>query len=330
VRKLFILFLTFTILVGSTGCSKKNNASSTDTDSSDRASNDETLSYESNDNQLEGSDGDSSKATNSEVSSVKSSKSVSSPLTPATTIAPTITPIPTIKVVIPEGFSAAQIGDRLQANGVCSKKDFLETINSYDFTYYSLVSKIPANTNRCFKLEGYLFPETYIFYLNMKPQDVIGKMLRVSEDRIGSKYSYTGMSTDDIIILASIIQLEAASLSDMQMVSAVFHNRRAKGMRLEADPTINYVERYLVPNISGDTDRYDKFYNTYRCLDLPAGAICNPGANALKAAVSPTAGITYLYFVTNINTGIFYYANTWEDHVANCATVGVTPHESVG
>ncbi len=83
------------------------------------------------------------------------------------------------------------------------------------------------------------------------------------------------------------------------------------------------MEQYLKPNISGDKNRYNAYYNTYKCSALPAGAICNPGTDALKAAVSP-ADTTFLYFVTD-KSGIFYFADTWEQHVANCKTAGVTP-----
>ena len=237
-----------------------------------------------------------------------------------------LVPTTTATVLIPEGFTASQIGDRLEANGVCKKAAFLNTINTYDFSYYPLVSKISANPNRCFKIEGYLFPDTYLFYLNMKPQDVIGKMLRDAEDKIGSKYNYQGMSTDDIITLASIIQKEAASLDQMKKVSSVFHNRLKQGMRLQADSTIYYVEKYLKPNIAGDINRFNAYYNTYKCNALPAGAICNPGALALQAAVSP-ADTTYMYFVAD-KSGNYYYANTWDEHVQNCVTAGVIPSTS--
>lgn len=234
--------------------------------------------------------------------------------------------IVTVKVLIPEGYTASQIGDRLEANGVCKKAAFLSTINSYNFSYYPLVSKIAPDPNRCYKLEGYLFPDTYEFYINTLPQDVIGKMLRDAEVKIGENYSYSGMTTDEIITLASIIQQEAASLDQMEKVSSVFHNRLKQAIRLQADPTIYYVENYLKPNITGDKDRFSAYYNTYKCNALPSGAICNPGALALQAAVSP-AETTYIYFVTD-KSGNYYYATTWEQHVQNCITAGVTPSPS--
>lgn len=302
------------VLLGSIGCRHQSLTGSND-------SGDTAISGVDSSIQLQDPQGSDNTAPDSgNTGSASSSPSSESSAKPAS---PTITPIPTVTVLIPEGFTASQIGDRLEAKGVCKKADFLNMINSYDFSYYPLVAKIPVNPNRCYKLEGYLYPNTYLFYLAMKPQDVIGKMLRQAEDKIGSTYDFPGMSTDEIITLASIIQKEAANLTDMKNVSSVFHNRLKRGMQLQADPTIYYVEQYLKPNLTGDINRFNAYYNTYKCKALPSGAICNPGSLALQAAVSP-ADTTFLYFVTD-KAGTFYYANTWEEHVANCVKAGVLP-----
>ena len=182
-----------------------------------------------------------------------------------------------VRITFPEGYSISQIGDKLEEFGVCTKAAFLSTVNSYDFSYYKLVAAIPSNENRYYKLEGYLFPNTYEFYKNSKPQDVIGKMLRSAESNIGSKYSYPGMTTDEIITLASIIEKEANSTAEMAKISSVFHNRLKAGMKLQSDPTIHYIEWYVKPNLTGDINRYNSYYNTYKCSALPAGPICNPG-----------------------------------------------------
>ena len=223
----------------------------------------------------------------------------------------------TVRVVIPEGFTLSQIGDRLEAKGVCKKADLLKTANSYDFSYYSLIGKLGTNVNRCYKLEGYLFPDTYEFYTNMKPQDALGKMLKNAQDKIGTSYSYAGMTTDQVVTLASMIEKEAASAEEMKKISSVFHNRLKAGMRLQADPTIIYIESYVKPNLTGDKNRYNSFYNTYKCSALPVGAICNPGKAALNAAANPES-TDYLYFAAD-QSGNYYYAKTYEEHKANLA-----------
>ncbi len=225
-------------------------------------------------------------------------------------------------MVIPEGFTLSQIGDRLEANGVCKKADLLKTANTYDFSYYSLIGALSSSANRCYKLEGYLFPDTYDFYINMKPQDALGKMLRGAQNKIGSTYSYPGMTTDQVITLASIIEKESNNVTEMAKVSSVFHNRLKAGMRLQADVTINYVEKYLKPNLSdAHKNDYNSYYNTYKCKALPAGPICNPGANALYAASHP-ADTDFLYFAAD-SSGNYYYAKTLEEHQANLAKGGI-------
>ena len=212
-----------------------------------------------------------------------------------------------VSVTIPEGFTLSQIGDRLEARGVCKKADFVKAAQSYDFSYYPLVKQIPANARRCYRLEGYLYPETYDFFVGMKPQDAVGKFLRVAEEEIGGKYSYSGMTTDQVITLASIIEREAQTPEDMKKVSSVFHNRLKQKMILQADSTRDYCNNYLIP-VFGDSSKYA--YNTYpnRAPGLPAGPICNPGASALAAAAHP-ADTDFLYFATGTNHK-FYYGKT--------------------
>lgn len=233
---------------------------------------------------------------------------------PGSSAATTLAESNTVSVTVPYGYSLSQIGDTLQAKGVCSKSDFLSTVNSYDFSYYPLVSQIPANSNRCYKLEGYLYPDTYYFYKNEKPQNVIGKMLRGAETYIGSKYNYSGMSTYQIITLASIIQKEVKTTDDMKIVSMIFHNRINTKMHLNADPTKNYIEYYVKPNLTGDINRYNSYYNTDKCIGLPAGPICSPGANALNAAANPdTSYADYYYFFTN-KSGKLICSKTYDEH----------------
>jgi uncharacterized YceG family protein len=157
----------------------------------------------------------------------------------------------------------------------------------------------------------------------MKPEDAIGVMLRGAESNIGTKYSYPGMTTAQVITLASIIQKEAANFSDMQNISSVFHNRLKANMKLQADSTIYYIERYVKPNLTGDINRYNSFYNTNKCPALPVGPICSPGTLALKAAVAPS-NTNYLYFVAD-SSGKYYFAKTYEEQLQNCILAGVSP-----
>ncbi len=225
-----------------------------------------------------------------------------------------------VTLTFPEGFTIAQIGARLEANHVCSKADFIKSAQTYDFTYYPLVKAIPADGKRAYKLEGYLFPDTYELYTNMKPQDVVGKFLRNAESRIDGKYSSGGMTTDQLVTLASIVEGEADNPEDMKKVSSVFHNRLKDGKRLEADATRTYCTQTLLAPNGPFSDDYKYYYNTYRCAALPAGPVCNPGEAALYAAANP-ASTDYYFFITA--NGKYYYQKTLEEHDAKLKELGM-------
>ena len=232
----------------------------------------------------------------------------------------------TVRVTIPEGYSTAQIFQRLEEKGVCSAAELFATVNTYDFSYYPLVAQIgtTGTGNRCFRLEGYLFPNTYEFYLNDKPENAIGVLLRGAQSKITA--ARPGYTIDETLTVASLIERETNDPAQMANVASVIYNRLESGMKLQIDATIVYVERYIKPYISGDINRYNADYNTYKCPGLPAGPICNPGSAALNAAVNP-AQTDYLYFVTG--GGQTLYASTYEEHQQNCQALGVEPSESL-
>lgn len=206
----------------------------------------------------------------------------------------------TVRVTITEGMTLTQIFKKLEANGVCSFDDLMKTAESYDYSYYPLIAARPSNT-RAFKLEGYLFPNTYDFYKNEKPQDAIGRFLRVGEKYITSqdraKARAMGYSMDQILTVASIIEKEGANPNEVRKIAAVIYNRLEAGKQLQMDSGIYYIERSVKPYISGDVNRYNSLYNMYKCKGLPAGPICNPGARTINAALDP-ADVNYLYFAT--------------------------------
>ncbi len=260
----------------------------------------------------------SSRDTPSKIYSASSSKTSSKTSSAVVSAAVSSAPAKTaVTVLIPPGFSVGQIADRLEAKNVCKKDAFLKAVNEGDFSSFPLVKAIPANPNRCFRLEGYLFPDTYEFYTNSDPETVIKKILQNTEKKIGAKYQYTGMSTYELITLASIIEKECGT-SARNKVSTVLHNRLKKGRKLQCDATIYYVEREIKPYITGDKNRYNSYYNTYKCSALPAGPICSPSAKSLEAAANPAAG-DYLYFGSKAD-GSYYFMTEEEWIAANTST----------
>ena len=133
-----------------------------------------------------------------------------------------------------------------------------------------------------------------------------------------------GYTFDEIITVASIIQKESGQVAENAKVSSVIFNRLAINMPLQCDVTGNYLEKYVKPYVVDYNEEYENNYDTFKCSALPAGAICNPGVEAIKAALTP-ADTDYLFFVTDSSdTSIFYYAKTYSEHLANCKTAGYT------
>jgi UPF0755 protein len=237
-------------------------------------------------------------------------KSQSSSKTPLTSQSSSSIPIKTVvNVTIPEGFSIFDIGKRLEDNGVCSQADFLSAVNLFNYSSYSVTNSIDNVSKRYYKLEGYLYPSTYQFYKNTKPDDVIAKIIKTTQSKIAPNYSYPGMTIDQIITIASLIQEEAARYDDMVNVSAVIHNRLKIKMLLQLDCTTVYLNNYFKTPEPYDTYKY--FYSTKRetCPALPVGPICSPGASALKAAINPSDNPDYLFFKSD-SLGNYSFSKT--------------------
>jgi uncharacterized YceG family protein len=207
----------------------------------------------------------------------------------------------------------------LVSKGVCASTDYLyHAMADYDFSYYPLVKEIKADENRCFKLEGYLYPDTYEFYRLSSGQNVIGKFLRASEAKITNedreKAQSLGYSMDEILTVASLVQKEAGKKEDMPLIASVIYNRLKKPMKLQLDASIYYIERYVKPYLNGDINRYNEYYNTYKCAALPAGPICNPGSEAIQAALNP-AQSNYYYFYSDAE-GNYHFSENYSSPVS--------------
>ncbi len=240
-------------------------------------------------------------------------------------LAPRVYGIPsTVKITIPEGYSVAQIFELLVKKGICtSTAGLYDAMANYDYTVnYPLIKELPENPNRCFKLEGYLYPDTYEFKLLSKPEDAIGKFLRNSKVKITDadkqKAAELGYSINEILTIASMIEKEAGNKAMMPDISAVIHNRLKIKMKLEHECTRNYVERYIKPYITGDINRYNSYYNTYKCPSLPASPICNPGRAAINAALNPAA-VDYLFFYSD-KEGVYHFSKDYVKYPAEDAS----------
>lgn len=244
----------------------------------------------------------------------------------------TTTESPTVRVTFPEGFTAVQIADKLEENGVCSAKDFLELVTDDEYLStltYRFIRGIENPENRPFNLEGYIFPDTYDFYKGESAERALSRFLKNTENKLTDEYylraEELGYTMDEIISLAAIVQEEATTAEEMGKVSSVVHNRIVSPGygKIQCDVTIHYINDYVTdsPYLDGNTEKYKELYNTYKCVGLPEGAITNPGLDAIKAALYPE-DTNYFFFVTDEDWN-YYYAETYAEHKKNCAAVGL-------
>lgn len=231
-------------------------------------------------------------------------------------------------VTFPEGITLLEAAKRLDDKGVCSADDFLNVFNNnnfgFDFEKDAVVSKL-----KFYKMEGYLFPDTYRFYLDEDPMIVAKKIYKNFDSKITPDYygrmEDLDMTLEETLTLASIVQAESANKSDMKNVASVFFNRLESPDTfplLQSDPTTNYVEDIIIPNIEVPYQEMYDAYDTYKGPGLPPGPICNPGLDAINAVLYP-AETDYYYFCSNLDTGEFFYAKTNEEHEANLVLAGL-------
>lgn len=227
----------------------------------------------------------------------------------------------TVTVTIPEGFSIQQIAEKLEKSKVCMSDEFYNNIKSAQFSY-SFLKGIENKSSRYEYLEGYLYPDTYEFYVGQNASSVINTLLENFEKRFPEEYKARakemGMSIDEVVTLASIVQKEADDAEQMPIVAKIFLNRLSSSNfpSLQSDATNVYVNKYIKPNVtSGEFDSYWQKYSTYACIGLPAGPICSPGDDAIKAVLWPAD--TDAYYFCHDSSGNIYTAKTEAEHNAN-------------
>ncbi len=237
-------------------------------------------------------------------------------------------PRETVTVTIPEGYTIDQIAKKLEEKNVCTSADFYNALlnETYDFDFFASIPQASDGgkyQGRIYRLEGYLFPDTYEFFTESSGKSVIQKFLSNFNSKITiemkSAMQSRNLTLDDVVIMASIAQKEAANVTELSKVTRVLYNRLDSDYtRLECDSTALYVKD-LAPN-TADAEAIGAAYNTYVRAGLTAGAICNPGLDALKAAVFPSddAYVSACYYFANDTAGNTYYSKTFSQHVATC------------
>ena len=235
----------------------------------------------------------------------------------------------TVTITFTEGMNLLDVANLLEKNKVCKADDFLFEFNKdqgFDFEKDLGVSK-----DAFYKMEGYFFPETYNFYVNDTAYNVT-KLVRTQFQStmnadLMRQVKESKFSLNQIITLASIVQMEAGSEAEMPKVASVFVNRmndQTTYPNLQSDTTTKYIDNVIKKKAidQSSVDFYTSVYDTYTCRGLPASPICNPGLAAIKAVLNP-AKTDYYYFCNNLTTGETFFARTLEEHNANLKKAGL-------
>lgn len=235
------------------------------------------------------------------------------------------------RITIPEGYTTDEIINLMVANGIGTREGYVDVIQNYDFDYWFLdeLETSGRTANRLYRLDGYLFPDTYEFYKSSSEEVVIGKMLKRFSQIFTREYrdqcAAFGYSVDEMITLASMIEKEAASPSEFFQVSSVFHNRLNNPWtfpKLESDATVLYIIAHdkgeRPKTVTPEDLQYQTLYNTYMYEGLPPGPIANPSASAMLASLSPVSS-NYYYFYYMSSKGRTVYSATKAEHDAYIA-----------
>lgn len=230
----------------------------------------------------------------------------------------------TVTLTFPEGYTIPEIVNKLSENDVCDKAALLSVIQSTEYNY-ALVQGLKATDEVPYRLEGYLFPDTYEFFINESAASTVRKFLENGNNKYTEKYTNRakelGYSNQEIIIIASIIQKEAANEDQMAEISAILHNRLKDTVNfptLGCQSTSDYIKNKVAPSLgstsSHTSEYYLNYYNTNNnstVVGLPAGAICNPGVAAINAALYPSKSKAKFFF--HDNKGNMYTASTYSE-----------------
>jgi UPF0755 protein len=230
-----------------------------------------------------------------------------------------------ITIAVPEGWRTEQIAEELVKQGwKGTTEEFMDAVENFDTSGYDFLES-RNNPENPKSLEGFLFPDTYDIAENAPAEDLIQKMLDNFKNKVTSEMrdraSQMNLTVYDMLIFASLVEREARIGDERPIIADVYLNRYEQGMRMEADPTVQYgmgKEGDWWPVPSGDDlHGVNSPYNTYEHDGLPPGPICNPGMASIQAVLYP-AGTANLFFVlANPETGEHVFTDNYDQQLAN-------------
>ena len=221
---------------------------------------------------------------------------------------------------IPEGYSIEKMAVKLEEEGICSAADFLAAVE-VDYEYDFLAS-IPADAEVKYRLQGFLYPDTYSIFEDATAEDIVRMMLDQFESKftaeMRTKAEDMGKSIFEVVIEASIVEREAQKAEERSMIAGVIENRLAINMPLQMCPTALYPVTdgmYDKSTVTYADTEIDSPYNTYQNPGLPVGPICSPGISCLEAVLSPAEHEFLFYHVDETkNDGSHIFTETYQEH----------------
>jgi UPF0755 protein len=216
-------------------------------------------------------------------------------------------------VLHPEGATVAELARVLESERLAAADAVTRTASDR--------ALLTALTIEAPSVEGYLFPDTYQFVRGMTPEEILTRMVQRFRAKVGpdlaARAQARGLTVNQLLTLASIIEREAVVRDEMQTISAVFWNRLKLNMPLQADPTVQYATGKARRALTRTDLATEHPYNTYRNIGLPPGPIASPGLAAIEAALDP-ASVKYLYFVA-VDDQRHHFSSTLDEHNAAVA-----------
>lgn len=238
-----------------------------------------------------------------------------------------------VRMTIPEGSTVTDIIKIFTSEGMGTEEGFVDAINNFDYSeYFPFLKDVYAacTSDRKYKLEGYLYPDTYDFYSDSKETQIIYKLLENFDAKFSGEMindaKEAGWTMDEIVTIASLVQKEAYHYEDYDQIASVFINRLNNPRtypKLESDATTVYAIEIATgsrPEKLGDAElQFNSPYNTRVYNGLPPGAICSPGYDAIMCAIYP-AKTNYYFFVAN-KEKYNIFSRTYEEHQRAVAQV---------
>jgi UPF0755 protein len=213
-------------------------------------------------------------------------------------------------VTVPEGKWVSEIGGFLAPRWPDAARSFAAAAG--DLAHWKREMPFLEGDS----LEGYLFPDTYLFNKTASARDMIDAMLKACQSKCWAAYQASppadGRSFREVLILASLVEAEAKVPDERPVIAGVYCNRLRQGMKLECDATILYAKGERLRRVLYRDLEVNSPYNTYQRAGLPPGPIGNPGLSSFQAALHPSE-VPYLYYVAR-GDGTHVFSRTFDEH----------------